>query len=231
MLHKRFFNIMGIIFLTSCLFFSFFSFSYANDLEIKEIEKKCLEEEAVKPHLVADEYRCFDEAKKIYESQQKTTGSGVVTYTESVNIAGNETKESLKKKSQSELADICSRNLKVKENGGLVGYDGGICKEYEGGNMESGFEVVTTTVQRLLDWVVGIAYLLAVLAIFFGGFKLIIANGNPTEMGKAKDILVAVLKGLFVITAAWMIVDFIFALFINESDIDRYKFTNQSKTL
>lgn len=136
---------------------------------------------------------------------------------------------SINDKAGNDLAAICSRGL-VGENGkkGLIDYDGGICKDF--GNTKSGFSELGSLMQRLLDWIVGIAYLLAVISIFWGGFMLLTADGDPGKMTSAKNILISVVKGLFVITAAWLIVDFLFGLFIDTSkvDIDDYKFTNQN---
>lgn len=166
----------------------------------------------------------YDECDERRDSQANNSNE---SDTQTTTVTNTSSTAAVTKKTSAELKEICKRNL--KENAGLVGYDGGICKGIAGGNEESGFEVITSLIQRLLNWIIGIAYLIAVMAIFFAGIKLLTANGNPTGMSEAKKILWSVLKGLFFITAAWMLVDFIFNLFIKGNDINKYKFTNQNQ--
>ncbi len=133
----------------------------------------------------------------------------------------------LEKDSRKALEKICQRGLDPKAFG-LVGFDGGICYKdgvhiLTGATQVSSFDKLMGTIERALSWVIGLAFMLAVLAIFWSGFLLLTANGDMNKLSKAKTILINVLIGLFLITAAWMIVDFIFGLF----DVkDGYKWTD-----
>jgi formate-dependent nitrite reductase membrane component NrfD len=79
-------------------------------------------------------------------------------------------------------------------------------------------------IQRALNWIIGIAFLLAVLVIFYSGFVLLTANGQPAKRNQALSILKNVIIGLFFISAAWLLVDWIFGLFkVN----DEYKLISE----
>lgn len=159
--------------------------------------------------------RCYDEFIKI-----KCNGLDEILCEEKVNDEIIElgkiqtAKDTLEGKAGRDLSDICNRRLE-----GLVNYDGGICPE-----SQSGFDAIMSLIQRALDWIIGIAYLLAVISIFWGGFLLLTANGDTKKMSRAKNILTSVVKGLIVITAAWLIVGAVSDLFLQDELQDDYKF-------
>lgn len=70
-------------------------------------------------------------------------------------------------------------------------------------------------VDAILDFVIGIAFIVAVGMIVFAGLLFIVAysgieGGEPKLFSQAKSILGSVLTGLVIIFAAWIIVNTIF---------------------
>jgi len=130
-------------------------------------------------------------------------------------------KERLDKEIKNQLAEICSRE---GEDGGsaygLVGYGGGICD-----GEKSGFEALKDMVQNAINWIIKIAFLIAVLAIFWSGFLLLTANGDISQRTRALKIFRNVIIGLFFIAAAFLLVDWFFSLFNID---DSYKFTSHN---
>ncbi|PID83141.1 hypothetical protein CSB11_02795 [Candidatus Campbellbacteria bacterium] len=115
-----------------------------------------------------------------------------------------------------ELLDkICAESKKTA-NQGLLKYDG-VCDE------KSGIQGLFDTIQEVLSWLIKIAMIIAVFALFYTGFKFIAANGNPGKIEDAKSSLVKVIIGLFFILSAFFIVDFVFDLLLIDPS---YKFLN-----
>ena len=50
----------------------------------------------------------------------------------------------------------------------------------------------------------------AVIMFVVGGFMFLVSAGNPASLQRGKDILTTTLKGLVIVYAAWLIVDFFF---------------------
>jgi hypothetical protein len=107
------------------------------------------------------------------------------------------------------LDAICAR-----ESTGFINFDGGICAGYINATPEqerSGFDALSETIQEGLNWVIGLAFMLAVAVLFWAGFLLL--TGDQGQISKAKGILVNVVIGLILISSAWFLVDWIFQLF------------------
>lgn len=60
---------------------------------------------------------------------------------------------------------------------------------------------------RLADFFLGIVALVALYFIIMGAFTLIVAGGNPEKIKAGKNTLVSALVGLFVVFAAWVIIN------------------------
>lgn len=52
---------------------------------------------------------------------------------------------------------------------------------------------------------------LAILMIAFGGLMFFLAAGNPSQVSRARGILISVFVGLFIIYSAWLLVGLFFA--------------------
>lgn len=63
------------------------------------------------------------------------------------------------------------------------------------------------TLDNIILWVVSVAILIAVIGLMYSGFRMSSSRGNVSTFTDAKDMLVNIIIGLFIIMAAWMIVD------------------------
>ncbi len=70
------------------------------------------------------------------------------------------------------------------------------------------------TVINLLNPITGIAGILAVIFIIYGGFQYMTAGGNTSKIASAKTIILYSVIGLIVVMLAWSIV----ALVVNQLD-------------
>ncbi len=113
------------------------------------------------------------------------------------------------------LDQICAASRETA-NQGLLKYDG-VCDQ------KSGIQGLFDTIQEVLSWLIKIAMVIAVFALFYTGFKFIAANGEPGKISDAKKTLVNVVIGLFFILSAFFIVDFVFDLLLIDPS---YKFLN-----
>ena len=68
---------------------------------------------------------------------------------------------------------------------------------------------ISKVIQNILYTVLGIAGVLAVVAIIIGGQRMITAGGDPGKVKSAKDILMQALIGLAVVILAWAIVSLV----------------------
>lgn len=161
-------------------------------------------------------------AKAIYEDYTGgTPPSGTVSedahdhdddYYSGFSIDLKEGAERLKQETEKQLKEICGGR-----DYGLVGYDGGICVDKDGNHIvtgqkvDTGFTSLTNTLQSAINWVIGLAFMLAVAVLFYAGFLLL--KGTPAQASQAKGILVNVIIGLMLIASAWLLVDWVFTLF------------------
>ncbi len=122
----------------------------------------------------------------------------------------------VEKAAEEQLEKICDGTRDY----GLVNYSGGICD-----GEKSGFEALKDMVQNAINWIIKIAFLIAVLAIFWSGFLLLTANGDISQRTRALKIFRNVIIGLFFIAAAFLLVDWFFSLFNID---DSYKFTSHN---
>ena len=50
----------------------------------------------------------------------------------------------------------------------------------------------------------------AVIMLVVGGFMFLVSAGNPTSLEKGKQVITTTIKGLIIVYAAWLVVDFFF---------------------
>ncbi len=108
-----------------------------------------------------------------------------------------------------DLEDICKGQK--DRNYGLVGYDGGVCDSRSGG------EAIGSLIQNGLSWIIRVSFMLGTLALLYSGFVLLFSNANPQKKQQAVSIFRNVIIGLFLVSAAYLLVQWVFDLF-NISD-------------
>jgi len=65
------------------------------------------------------------------------------------------------------------------------------------------------TINIVLNVVFGVSASIAVLMIVIGGFRYIVAHGDPNQTASAKNSILYALVGLVVVMAAYSIVTFV----------------------
>ena len=74
---------------------------------------------------------------------------------------------------------------------------------------ECTFEDVILAVQKVLGWARNIALFFSVIVLVIAGFRYMVSGDNPGERTKANKMFVSVIKGIFFVMAAWLIVTLI----------------------
>lgn len=69
----------------------------------------------------------------------------------------------------------------------------------------SGVNTINDFVKRLLDIVLTIGVPVVAVFIILAGFKFVTARGNPSEIAKAKENLLAVMIGAAILLGAWVL--------------------------
>ena len=75
-------------------------------------------------------------------------------------------------------------------------------------NLPNSNGVGTGNLNNVLFWVIGMAGIIAVGVIVYGGVKFILAQGDPGKVKQASQIIAYALVGLIVITLAGVITAF-----------------------
>ncbi|MDO5452005.1 MAG: hypothetical protein Q4F56_02865 [Candidatus Saccharibacteria bacterium] len=88
----------------------------------------------------------------------------------------------------------------------LVGSNGDISKC---ASTDAGCVNPDTMVINLIQWVVGVAGVVAVIFIVYGGISYIISSGDPNKVKKAKDIILYAIIGLIIVALAEIITAFV----------------------
>jgi hypothetical protein len=95
----------------------------------------------------------------------------------------------------------------------LISYFGSACSQETGVDCSDNGLPQTTAGSNQIQDVLKIAFaILAALAVLFivvAGFRMVIAQGNPQEVGKAKGTIIYALVGLLVALLAEAIVSFV----------------------
>lgn len=68
------------------------------------------------------------------------------------------------------------------------------------------------TMQSILSVIFGLAGVIALIFVAIGGLRLILANGDPSAVAKARGTIVYALIGLVVVISAFLIVSFILGM-------------------
>ena len=124
------------------------------------------------------------------------------------------------------LDEYCQiKNKGGEPTGGLLQFDGGICngtKIHEGKG--EGYNALIDTANKVIEWIVNIALLIAAAMTFYGGWLYIFSATSPSARAQANKLFTNVAIGLFIVFAAWLIVKFILTVFARgdatTSDID-----------
>jgi len=67
------------------------------------------------------------------------------------------------------------------------------------------------TVQNIIRIILGFLGILAIVAVIFGGFKMMISRGDADEMGSGRKVVTAGVIGLVIVLAAYAISSFVVA--------------------
>lgn len=66
---------------------------------------------------------------------------------------------------------------------------------------------VIALVAQLVDFLITMLGVIAVIALVYAGFKMVVSRGNESEWKQAKAIFTNVVIGIIIILASWLIVD------------------------
>lgn len=66
-----------------------------------------------------------------------------------------------------------------------------------------------TTMENIVRIIIGFLGILVIVAILFGGFKMMVSRGDADEVGKGRQIVVAGAIGLLIVLAAYTISGFV----------------------
>ena len=70
------------------------------------------------------------------------------------------------------------------------------------------------TAQRVVLFLVGFSVVVAILMFVFAGFLLVTAGANDGQLSRGKGIFWSVFIGLFIVLAAWLIINLILSTFL-----------------
>jgi hypothetical protein len=70
---------------------------------------------------------------------------------------------------------------------------------------------------NILQWLVSIMAVICALIIVFAGFKMVTSAGNSGKISEAKGMMANTLIGFIILLAAWLIVDTVMKMFVNQS--------------
>lgn len=66
----------------------------------------------------------------------------------------------------------------------------------------------------IVNFFVSVAGLVAVFFIFWGAIKMVLARGNPTAFGNAKDTIIRAIGGFILIMLSYLIIDYVASLIV-----------------
>lgn len=89
-----------------------------------------------------------------------------------------------------------------EQNSGLVpcGYG----KEYD-----CGTDDVVNLANGLIEFLISMLGVIAVIALVYSGFRMVMSAGNETEWRKAKETFSNIVIGIIIILSAWLVVDLV----------------------
>lgn len=90
-----------------------------------------------------------------------------------------------------------------------TGGSGGFANQIFGCGSGTG---VLCIIQRILLFILAIAFIIAVIFLVVGGFRYIVSQGNEEAVEKAKGTITNAIIGIVVIVLAWVILTVVFNL-------------------
>ena len=84
------------------------------------------------------------------------------------------------------------------------------------------FDSLVTMINSILTWLVSIAFVLAAIGLTVSGAKIVMSAGKPEELSSAKSMFWSIIKGIFFVAGAWLIVYTIMDLLSSDSDFLKF---------
>jgi len=81
------------------------------------------------------------------------------------------------------------------------------------------WDTLEELIGRLIEWIIGIALVVAPLIIVFAGFSYATAGGDPSKIEKAKTMLLYAAVGMAVVLLAKSLVDSLKKIIVLPSDM------------
>ena len=78
-------------------------------------------------------------------------------------------------------------------------------------NVDPGGNTFTSDLTNIINWIVGVAGLVAVVVVIIGGVTYMTSNGDPGKVKKGKDTILYGIIGLIICVLAFAIVNFVIA--------------------
>ena len=88
-----------------------------------------------------------------------------------------------------------------------LGLNNGDCSSLGGGINCSGTSSVTSLLKLVINWMLGLAGLIAVLFLIIGGFWYLTSAGNEEQAEKGKNTVINAIIGIVIIVLSWVIVN------------------------
>ena len=78
-----------------------------------------------------------------------------------------------------------------------------------------------TLIKRIINLLLGMASLVAIVFVFLGGARMVLAAANPEEVKTAKSTLINAISGFVLVTLAYLIFNVVIQLLMGQdADID-----------
>ena len=84
------------------------------------------------------------------------------------------------------------------------------CPEGTGLNCEVGQDGIADLVQTVIQWALGIAFIVAVAVLIYGGFKYILSAGNEESATTGRQAIFNALIGIVIIVLSWVVVQIVY---------------------
>jgi hypothetical protein len=94
------------------------------------------------------------------------------------------------------------------------GHNGDGTPKLPNGEVECGFLDAIAQIKKLINFFFLAALPIIVIAIAWSGIKILLAQGNTSELKNAKELLQKILTGFFFVLVAWLLVHNIASYFL-----------------
>lgn len=84
------------------------------------------------------------------------------------------------------------------------------CPEGTGLNCEVGQEGLAGMFRKVIEWALGIAFIVAVVILIYGGFKYIISAGNEESAKTGRQAIFNALIGIVIIVLSYVVVQIVY---------------------